>query len=268
MIKVIVVGACGRMGSTLTRLIYSSWDIKLAGATEAPGHPNLGRDVGDVNGLGSVGIPIVYDLAKIIDQGDVIVDFTSPVATLKNLELAVLSHKAMVIGTTGFSIEQIDRLQALAAQIPCVMSPNMSLGVNLLFKLVQEVATILGEGYDVEIIETHHRMKKDAPSGTAKRIAEIVAETLGWDLESAAVHGREGIVGERKRQEIGIHSVRAGDIVGDHQVIFSNVGERIELIHRAHSRETFAQGALPAIRYVVKAPNGLHDMRDVLNPVT
>lgn len=268
MIKAIVTGACGKMGATLARLIYSSWDIKLAGATEAPGHPNLGKDIGEVIGLGTTAIAIESDLAKIIEQGDVLIDFTAPEATVKNLEIAVLFQKPMVIGTTGFSAEQMDRLRTLAMQIPCVMSPNMSIGVNVLFKLVEDVAKILGDEYDVEIIEAHHRMKKDAPSGTAQKMAEIVAKTLARDLKSAAVHGRQGIVGERKREEIGIHSVRAGDIVGEHQVIFSNIGERVELIHRAHSRETFAQGALRAIRYVAKAPVGLHDMRDVLNLTT
>jgi 4-hydroxy-tetrahydrodipicolinate reductase len=170
----------------------------------------------------------------------------------------------MVIATTGYTAEQMKQIQELAPKIRCVMSPNFSVGINLLLKVVQDVAQVLGDDFDIEVIEAHHNMKKDSPSGTALRIAEVIAETLNRNLSEVGIYGRQGIVGERTRQEIGIHAIRGGDIVGDHTVLFAGIGERLEITHRAQSRETFARGALRAARWVVNAPKGLHDIREVL----
>lgn len=265
MIKIIVCGASGRMGKRLVSLILESDDLKLVGATEYIGSPSIGKDAGEIAGIGSTGVRIVDDLSSIVSGADVIIDFTMPEATLGISRVAGgQAKKAMVVGTTGLSPEQLSQFKQNVLGIPCVHSPNYSVGVNLLFKLVSEAAKILGDGYDVEIIEAHHRLKKDAPSGTAVKLAEVVAQALGRDLSQDAVYGRKGIVGERKQKEIGVLAVRAGDIVGDHTVIFGGIGERIELVHRAQSRDTFAQGALRAVRFVAKASPGLYNMADVL----
>jgi 4-hydroxy-tetrahydrodipicolinate reductase len=264
MTRVIVCGAAGRMGKRLSALTLESNDLELAGGTEAPGAPGVGQDIGTSAGVKEVGIRIVGDLRTILSHGDVVVDFTVPEATLQHAELAAEGGKALVVGTTGLSPDQLTRFRKLVASIPCVFAPNYSIGVNLLFRLAKETASTLGQGYDVEITEAHHRFKKDAPSGTAKRLAQAVAEGLARDLDQVAIYGRKGITGQRTDQEIGIHAVRAGDIVGDHTVLFGGVGERIELTHRAQSRDTFAMGALRAVRFVAKAPPGLYDMQDVL----
>jgi len=209
-------------------------------------------------------IKIVDNLAEIIGLCDVVIDFTAPEATLSNLEICKENKKAIVIGTTGFNTEQKNKIAKASNLIPIVFSPNMSVGVNLLFNLVKRTAEVFGDEYDIEITEAHHKFKKDAPSGTALKIAEIIANTLGRDLEKNAVYGRKGIVGERRRGEIGIHSIRAGDIVGDHTILFSTPGERIEITHRAHTRETFARGAVKAAKFVTSKKNGLFDMADVL----
>jgi len=264
MIRVVVQGAAGRMGSCIARLVLEADDMELAGATERPGHPAVGRDVGEVLGVGRMGVEVRDDLREVVEAGDVVVAFTTPEATLEAARMCGEVGRAMVVGTTGFSREQLEAFRDAVAPIPCVFSPNFSVGVNVLFRIAGEVARILGSGYDVEIVEAHHRFKKDAPSGTAKRLARAVAEGLGRDWERVAVYGREGMVGERKPEEIGIHAVRAGDIVGEHVVIFGGMGERVELVHRASSREAFARGALRAMRFVVGAKPGLYDMGDVL----
>ncbi len=217
-----------------------------------------------MNGLEKLGVLISDELEHIIDEGEVLIEFTDPDTTLDHLGMAIEHNKAMVIGTTGFSDEQLEEIKEIAPQIPCVMAPNMSVGVNLLFKLAKEIAPVLGDDYDIEIVEAHHRKKKDAPSGTAMRIAEILAKALGRNLKGVGVYGRKGITGERTKKEIGIHAVRAGDIVGEHTITFAGTGERIEITHRAHSRDTFAQGALRAVKFVAKAKKGLYDMQDVL----
>src|SRR6476619_3028386 len=265
MIKVIVAGAAGRMGCRLVALIKDSTLLTLAGAIEGKGHHALGDDAGETAGCGRAGLPITDDFAALLDRGEVGVDFSAPEATLQHLRTVAQHRRAMVIGTTGFSAAQLEELKSLASQVPCVMSPNMSVGVNLIYKVISEMARTLGEEYDIEVIEAHHRLKKDAPSGTALKIAEVLAQAVNRDLNQVGVYARKGLVGERKKQEIGIQTIRAGDIVGDHTILFGGMGERIEVTHRASSRDTFASRALRAARWVVRQPAGLYDMMDVLS---
>lgn len=259
MIKVIVSGVCGKMGSLIAQLVCEQKDMLLVGAIEQPGHKKIGCE------FGKTGLSIVDNLEAVIDKGDVLIEFTNPKTTIDHLEIAVSNHKAIVIGTTGLDETQIAKIKKLSTSLPIVFAPNMSVGVNLLFKLVGEVAKVLGDDYEVEIIEAHHHHKKDAPSGTALKLGQIIADSLKRDFKEVAVYGRKGQVGERKKEEIGILAIRMGDIVGEHTVIFGNEGERIELIHRAHSRLTFAQGAIKAVRFVAKTTTGLYDMQDVLH---
>ena len=252
------------MGGRIIAFAGQENDLEIVGAVDRPGHPDLGRDAGELSGAGAIDCPLSDSLAVVIDRGDVVIDFSAPEAAAENAAAAAAAGKSLVVGTTGISPEGEKQLRSAAAGIACVYSPNMSVGVNLLFRLVGETAEALGDAYDVEIVEAHHRLKKDAPSGTAKKIAEVAASALRRDLGEAAVYGREGLVGERTREEIGIHAVRAGDIVGDHTVIFSAPGERLELVHRAHSRDTFARGALRAARFAAAAGPGFYSMRDVL----
>ncbi len=263
-IKIIVCGAGGRMGGRIIACARSEPDLAIVGAVDRPGHPDLGRDAGELSGAGKLDCLLTDSLPAVIERGDVVIDFSAPEAAAENAACASAGGKSLVVGTTGISPEGEKQLRSAAAGIACVYSPNMSVGVNLLFRLVGETAEALGDAYDVEIVEVHHRLKKDAPSGTAKKIAEIAAGALHRDPAEASVYGREGLVGERTREEIGIHAVRAGDIVGEHTVIFSAPGERLELIHRAHSRDTFARGALRAARFAAAAGPGFYSMRDVL----
>jgi 4-hydroxy-tetrahydrodipicolinate reductase len=263
MIKVIIAGAAGRMGARLVGLMEESAALTLVAAVEKKGHVAVGEDAGELAGCSSNLVIIEDDLSACIGRGDVIIDFSSPQATLEHARIAATNRKAMVIGTTGFSAIELDELRSLARQFPCVFSPNMSVGVNMLFKMIAEMARTLHEDYDIEVIEAHHRLKKDAPSGTALKMAEVLAKAIGKDLEQAAVYTRKGMI-ERKRGEIGIQTIRAGDIVGDHTIIFGGMGERIEITHRAQSRDTFVRGALRAARWVVKQPPGLYDMLNVL----
>jgi len=264
MIKAIVTGAGGRMGGRIISMIAADQDIQVVGAVEQEGHAFIGRDIGDSLGLGKTGVVIGEDLAACIEKGDVVIDFTHHEASLKNLEIAVEKKSAIVIGSTGFSVEEVKKIRGLAANTRCVLAPNMSVGVNVMFKVLEYVAGILGDEYDVEILEAHHHLKKDAPSGTAVRMAQIIADKLNRDLEQVGVYVRKGMVGERTRTEIGMQTLRAGDIVGDHMVMFGGVGERLEFIHRAHSRDNFAKGAIRAAKWIVNQPNGLYDMQDVL----
>ena len=252
------------MGGRLVALVQEAPDFQLVGAIERPGHPALGKDAGEVNGIGRIGVPLTDNLAEVAKEGQVFLDFTAPESAIANLEKAAQNSLAAVIGTTGLSSDHLKRAEAMASQVPCVISPNMSVGVNLLFKILAQVATVLGDEYDVEIYEAHHRLKKDAPSGTALQMARVIAEALGRNLDLVGVYGRRGMVGERKKEEIGIHTIRAGDIVGEHTVVFGGLGERVELVHRASSRDTFARGALRAARWVIQQKPGLYDMLDVL----
>ncbi|MDL1956148.1 MAG: 4-hydroxy-tetrahydrodipicolinate reductase [Candidatus Desulfofervidus auxilii] len=265
MIKTIVAGICGRMGSTIARLVYADKDMELCGGFERSDHPKIGADIGEVIGIGQLGIKIVENLEEIIEKADVIIDFTFHTASLNHLKIAKQYNKPIVIGTTGFTQQEIEEMKKMADEVKCVLSPNMSVGVNLLFKVVPQIATILGEDYDIEIVEMHHRMKKDAPSGTAVKLAQLIAQAMNRDLDKVGVYGRKGIVGERKSEEIGVLALRGGDVVGEHTIYFAGLGERIEVTHRASSRETFARGALRAAKWIVKQrENGIYDMLDVL----
>jgi 4-hydroxy-tetrahydrodipicolinate reductase len=264
MIAVVVVGAAGRMGCRLVSLIKESANLTLAGALEVQGHPAIGKDAGEIAGAGYAGVPITDDLSSLMERGDVIIDFSAPESTLAHLRIATQHGRAMVIGTTGFSASQREELVSLASLIPCVWSPNMSVGINLICKVIADMARILGDDYDIEVIEAHHRLKKDAPSGTALRIAEVLAKAMNRDLDQVGVYARKGMIGERSKEAIGIQTIRAGDIVGDHTVLFGGIGERIEVTHRASGRDTFARGALRAATWVIKQPPGLYDMGDVL----
>ena len=265
MIKVIIAGAAGRMGTRLVTLLKESTTLTLAGAIEGKGHQALGADAGEIAGCGKAGIRITEDLTALLKEGEVVIDFSTPDATLNHLRAASQHRRAMVIGTTGLSASEFEELRSVTRHIPCVCSPNMSVGVNLIYKVIGEMAKTLGDEYDIEIIEAHHRLKKDAPSGTALKIAEVLAKAAKRDLNQVGVYARKGLIGERKTQEIGIQTIRAGDIIGDHTILFGGMGERIEVTHRASSRDTFARGALRAAGWVVKQQPGLYDMMDVLN---
>ncbi|ACI20959.1 4-hydroxy-tetrahydrodipicolinate reductase [Thermodesulfovibrio yellowstonii] len=264
MIKIAVCGAAGRMGSRIVALSRDYPELKLTGAIESKTNPKIGTDAGIIAGIGEIGVKIDDRLEKAIDNADVVINFTSPEATLEHLEIVKKFKKSMVIGTTGFSNEQLSIIQKASKKIPIVLSPNMSIGVNLLFKILKDVAKVLGDDYDIEIVEAHHRMKKDAPSGTAIKMAKVIAEALNRNFDEVAVYARKGIIGERTKKEIGIQTVRAGDIVGEHTVIFGGLGERIEIIHKASSRDTFARGALRAVIWLYGKPAGFYDMGDVL----
>jgi 4-hydroxy-tetrahydrodipicolinate reductase len=264
MVKVIVMGAGGRMGGRIISLIDPLKDVKVCGAVEQPGHALVGRDAGEVLGLGKMGVTITDDLESCLEKGDVVIDFTHHEASLRHLETAAKKNRAIVIGSTGFTAEEIKKVAKLAKKTRCVLAPNMSVGVNVLFKVLDDVARILGDDYDVEIVEAHHHLKKDAPSGTAMKMAQIIAGALKRNLDREGVYTRKGMIGERTKTEIGIQTLRAGDIVGEHTVLFGAVGERLEFIHRAHSRDNFAKGAIRAARWIVDQKNGLYDMQDVL----
>jgi len=261
-IKAIVIGAAGKMGSRIIHIIQETSSISLYRAVERPDHPSIGKDIGEVIGLGKMSIPLEGDLNKA--GGDVIINFTNPKTSLESLEFAKETGSAIVIGTTGLSPEQMERVRDLSNSVRCVFSPNMSVGVNVMFRIVQEVARVLGPEYDVEIFEAHHRLKKDSPSGTAVKLGELIAKAVGREFGKVGVYGRKGMVGERTKEEIGMQVIRAGDIVGEHTVLFGGIGERLEIIHRAHSRDNFARGAIRAAVWVVNQPNGLYDMQDVL----
>ena len=265
MVRTIIVGAAGRMGMRLVALTRETEGLTLTGAVEMKGHPSLGRDAGEIAQIGKTGVPLSENLDACLNHSDVIIDFTGPASCLTNLEKAVKASKAMVIGTTGFSDQELTQLKTLASKIPCVFSPNMSVGVNALVNTIGKLAKSLGESYNIEVIEAHHNKKKDAPSGTALRLAEALAEGMEWDLKEVGVYVRQGITGERKTREIGMQTIRAGDIVGDHTVLFGGPGERIEITHRAHTRDTFARGALRAAAWVVQQPPSLYSMADVLD---
>ena len=258
------MGAGGRMGRALVEAVSSAEGLRLGAATERPGSPFVGADAGELAGVGGLGVAIAPGLAAVVDDFDVVIDFTAPAATMEHLDLCRRHGKRMVIGTTGLDEAQKGRLRAGAADIGIVFAPNMSVGVNLCFKLLDMAARVLGDDVDIEIIEAHHRHKVDAPSGTALRMGEVVAEALGRDLRSCAVYGREGATGERERRTIGFETIRAGDIVGEHTVMFAATGERVEITHKASSRMTFANGAARAARWVTGREVGLFDMQDVL----
>lgn len=264
MTRIIVTGATGRMGSRITALSKDYAELTLAGVTEREGHEAIGKDIGPLIGTAEMGVRLNDKLEDVIDGCDVIIDFTSTGSALKHLKLASERKKAMIIGTTGFSKEEIETVKSMCTGIPVVLAPNMSVGVNLLLKVLQDVARVLGDEYDIEIVEAHHRLKKDAPSGTALKMAQVIADAVNRDLDDVAVYARKGLIGERTKKEIGIQTVRAGDIVGEHTVLFGGLGERIEITHKASSRDTFARGALKAASWTTKQKPGFYDMQDVL----
>lgn len=264
MTRVIIHGAAGRMGHALLRLTLASEEFRLVGAVDRQGHPDLGRDTGLMTGNPKTGIPLSAAFPEPSGDREVVIDFSDSDATDALLRNPPEGQRAMVIGTTGLSGETVNRIKQAAKKIPCVFAPNMSIGVNVLFKTIEEVAKRLGPDYDIEIQEAHHRYKKDAPSGTAMKMAQIIADALGRDLDRVANYGRKGLTGERGKNEIGIQSIRAGEIIGDHTALFAGIGERLEITHRAQSRDNFARGALEAAKWAAGQPPGLYDMLDVL----
>lgn len=262
-IKIAIAGSSGRMGRILLESVAQADDLVLHAALEHDGSAMLGRDAGELSGA-PCGVKISAEVEAALMGADVLIDFTRPEGTLHHLEICRRLGVSMVIGTTGFNAQQKAQLGAAAQDIGVVFAPNMSVGVNLVFKLLETASRVLSEGYDIEIIEAHHRHKVDAPSGTALGMGEVVARTLGRDLEACAVYGRVGVTGERDPSTIGFATVRGGDIVGDHTVLYAGIGERIEITHKASSRATFALGALRAARYLKANPAGMYDMQDVL----
>ncbi|WP_109511431.1 4-hydroxy-tetrahydrodipicolinate reductase [Pseudomonas ovata] len=262
--RIAVTGAAGRMGKILIEAVGQSPGAGLTAAIDRPDSTLVGADAGELAGQGRIGVPLSGDLARVAEEFDVLIDFTHPSVTLKNLAFCRKAGKAIVIGTTGFTAEEKLRLAEAAKEIPVVFAANYSVGVNLCLKLLDTAARVLGDEVDIEISEAHHRHKVDAPSGTALRMGEVVANALGRDLEKVAVYGREGQTGARERQTIGFATTRAGDIVGDHTVLFAADGERVEITHKASSRMTFARGAVRAALWLDGKAPGLYDMQDVL----
>lgn len=258
-----IVGAGGRMGRMLLEAVLKDDAVALGAAFDVPGSPSIGATVGALVGL-PCELRVSEDLVGGMQSIDCLIDFTRPEGTLEHLEICRQAGVAMVIGTTGFSDEGKARIAAAAREVPIVFAPNMAVGVNLVFKLLETAAQILAQGYDIEVVEAHHRMKVDAPSGTALRMGEVVAQALGRDLKDCAVYGREGVTGERDPSTIGFATVRGGDIVGDHTVMFCGIGERVEVTHKASSRMPYALGSLRAARFLAGRQSGLFDMQDVL----
>ncbi|MEM7018037.1 MAG: 4-hydroxy-tetrahydrodipicolinate reductase [Pseudomonadota bacterium] len=265
MTKVAIAGAAGRMGRTLITACQEANGVEVGGALEHPGNSFLGADAGELAGEGKLGVSIVDDMSAFLSNVDAVIEFTLPDATMDHLAACRAAGTAMVIGTTGLADEQKQQIQNASADIPIVFAPNMSVGVNLCFKLLEIAAKVMGDSVDIEVIEAHHRHKIDAPSGTALRMGEVIADTLGRNLKEHAVYGREGVTGERDRKTIGFETIRAGDLVGEHTVMFADVGERVEIVHKASSRMTFAKGAVRAAQWLVGRGNGLYDMQDVLD---
>ena len=264
MLNIAVTGAAGRMGRALIAACDLNIHTRLAAAIERPGNTLVGSDAGDLAGLGPLNVSVTDALDSVIDNFETLIDFTSPESTLQNLDTCVRHGRNIVIGTTGFDEAGKQKIREAGSSIGIVFAPNMSVGVNLCLKLLDTAARILGDEVDIEVIEAHHRHKVDAPSGTAIRMGEVVAAALGRELSECAVYGREGITGARDRKTIGFETIRAGDIVGDHTVLFAAEGERVEITHKASSRMTFANGAVRAANWLQQQPAGLYDMQDVL----
>ena len=261
---IIVSGAGGRMGGAVIRVVQQSATVELVAAIDRPGSQRTGKDAGELAGIGNIGIPVSNRIDPVLKRDSVIIDFTSPEASLSYLKEAAKHRIPIVIATTGFDAKQLSAIKRLAQRTPTLLSANTSLGVNVLVSLLGQAAKMLGDDYDVEIIEAHHRFKKDAPSGTALALGRSVSNALRRDLEKVGINGRKGMVGERSKKEIALLSVRAGDIVGEHTVVFGGIGERLEFIHRAHSRDTFAHGAIRAAQWLANQKPGLYAMQDML----
>lgn len=265
MVRVAIMGAGGRMGKTLIQAVSESTQVQLAAGIVEPNSSLAGVDLGELAGIGKNAIQVTDSLEKVVNDFDLLIDFTTPAVTLTNAAFCAANGKAMVVGTTGLSDSDKAVLAAAAEKVPVVFAPNMSVGVNVCFRLLALAAAALGDDYDVEIVEAHHRHKVDAPSGTALGMGEVVAKALGRNLKDVAVYGREGYTGARKPETIGFATMRVGDVVGDHTVVFGNEGERVEITHKASSRMTFAKGAVRAANWLENKPAGLYDMQDVLN---
>lgn len=264
MMRIAVVGASGRMGLCLIKAATLAEKAELTAAISRSGSKAVGRDAGELAGIGAVGVNVVDDLATVIDQFDVLIDFTRPDASMAYIEQCRRAGKKLVIGTTGYSDAQKQAIAEAAKDVALVLAPNMSVGVNLSLKLLEMTAKVMGDYTDIEVIEAHHRHKVDAPSGTALRMGEVIAGALGRNLKDCAIYGREGNTGERDRKTIGFSTIRAGDIVGEHTVMFVDEGERVEITHKASSRMTFANGAVRAAIWLQDRRNGFYDMQDVL----
>ncbi|MDD5411823.1 MAG: 4-hydroxy-tetrahydrodipicolinate reductase [Methylobacter sp.] len=264
MMRIAVVGASGRMGLCLIKAAALAKNVELAVAASRPDSTAIGKDAGELAGISVVGVKVVDDLAAVVDQFDVLIDFTRPDASMAFIEICRQAGKKIVIGTTGYSDAQKALITEAAKDVAVVMAPNMSVGVNLSLKLLEMTAKVMGDYTDIEVIEAHHRHKVDAPSGTALRMGEVIADVLGRDLKDCAIYGREGNTGERDRKTIGFSTIRAGDIVGEHTVMFADDGERVEITHKATSRMTFANGAVRAAVWLKDKQDGLYDMQDVL----
>lgn len=264
MINIAVTGAAGRMGRTLLEAVTQTQGAQISAVIELPGNPFIGKDAGELAGLGSIGVLIQDGLEKVIDDFDVLIDFTAPEASLANARLCAQHARKIVVGTTGLSDEQKTQLAKIGQETAIMFAPNMSVGVNLSLKLLEMAAKVLGDDVDIEIIEAHHRHKVDAPSGTALAMGEVIAKTLNRNLKECAVYGREGQTGPRERNTIGFETIRAGDIVGDHTVMFAAEGEILEITHKASSRMTFANGAIRAAKWLASKEKGLFNMQDVL----
>ncbi len=262
--RITISGASGRMGRALVQAILAAKDTELAGAVDRPDSTLLGADVGEIAGVGKLGVPLIGQAAAAMENCDVLIDFSTPDATLSLAQLCEKNGVPLVVGTTGFTEAQKQTLRELSARIPLCVAANYSTGVNLCFKLLETAARVMGDDVDIEIVEAHHRHKVDAPSGTALRMGEVVADTLGRDLRQVAVYGREGQTGARERDTIGFATVRGGDVVGDHTVMFMAEGERVEITHKASSRLSFANGAVRAARWLSRQKPGYYDMQDVL----
>jgi 4-hydroxy-tetrahydrodipicolinate reductase len=262
-VKVAILGCSGRMGRNLIQAAVEHKSIELVGGTVRASSSFVNFDLGELAGIGAIGQKTVTNLNDLL-YADVFIDFTAIETTLDNLKWCQQHHKALVIGTTGFSDEQVSIIEKAGELMPVILAPNTSVGVNLMFKLLEVTAKAIGDYTDIEIFEAHHRFKKDAPSGTAVKMGQVIADTLGRDLNKVAVYGREGITGERDKETIGFATVRAGDIVGEHTAFFADIGERLEITHRASSRMTFALGAMRAAFWLSEADNGFYDMQDVL----
>lgn len=263
MIKVGISGAMGRMGRTIANLCLEDPDIKIVAAIEHSAHPDLNKDYGILLNRGHLNLELSSDLEKYIHDVDTIIDFSTPQNTIKLIELCVKHYKPIVIGTTGFNKDELEKIHHYATEIPILLSPNMSLGVNVLFYLVEQAAKLLKDNFEIEITEIHHSKKKDAPSGTAIQLKNLILKQLHLSEENI-IYGRNGLVGERDKNQIGIHAIRGGDVVGEHTVFFFSEGERLEITHKATSRNIFARGAIIASKWIIKQPDGLYNMNNVL----
>ena len=263
-LKIGVFGACGRMGRRIIELASGDEDFEVAAGIEYPGHPAVGQSLGALFGIPDLDAPLVGSLHKVINDIECIIVFATPEATLDCMRDAHADRKPLAIGTTGLTPEQMEEIKRLSQHVPCLMAANMSIGINILLAISKQIARLLDDNFDIEIVEAHHNQKVDAPSGTALMLGEAMAQVTNRTLSKDAVYGRKGVLGQRPKNEIGIHAVRGGDIAGDHTILFAGQGERIELVHRAHSRDNFARGALLAARFVSRQPAGFYTMQDVL----